>query len=177
VLGLSLDHLLRGLAVRLNVYPTWPVSGLLLGAGAPLLFEPLPIEASARDQLHAFNEMQASRRLRPGQRALTERLREVLPADRTTILMTPADSASVVIEDLPRTLITGGREGYNRARDGDNRFYNQRDFAAPWLDSADLIYMAEWGVTHIVSRADHTRLPQLALQPECFPLQIGRAHV
>ena len=170
VLGLSLDHLLRGLAARLKVYPAWPVSVLLLGFGAPLLFEPLPIEASARDQLHAFNEMQASRRLRPGQRALTERLREVLPADRTTILMTPADSASVVIEDLPRTLITGGREGYNRARDGDNRFYNQRDFAAPWLDSADLIYMAEWGVTHIVSRADHTRLPQLALQPECFPL-------
>ncbi|MBZ0300363.1 MAG: hypothetical protein K8J31_11500 [Anaerolineae bacterium] len=169
ILGLSLDHALRWLESRWKVYPAWLVSVILMAAGALLLFEPVPIPASARDQIQSFNEMQGFRRLRPAQTALTARLQMLLPANQTTILMTPPDTTSVAIEDLPRVLVTGGRRNRNLANAADNRFYNIYGTTAPWLDRDDLEFMTRWGVTHLVSLADHTRLPQLVMQPERFP--------
>lgn len=170
VLGLSLDDGLRWLAARLKVYAAWPASLVLIGAVALLLFEPIPIPASARDQINTFNEMQQFRRLQPVHVTLAQRLQMRLPSDQTSIVMTPADTASIVIEDLPRTMVTGGRGSGNRARRGDNRFYNQVGYREPWLDSADLDYMTQYGVTHVITRADQTRVAQLMLSPDRFPL-------
>jgi tetratricopeptide (TPR) repeat protein len=170
IFGSSLDALLSALPLRLRAYSRWPVSLLLIGGLALLLFEPLPLPASARDQLQSFMDMQQHRRLRPAQTALIDRLAALLPADQTSILMAPPDMTSLIIEDLPRTLVTGGRGSSNQARAGDNRFFNLFDSQAPWLDSADLDYMREWGVTHVILRADDTRLPQMLVQPERFAL-------
>lgn len=169
-LGHSLDAALRWLAGRIRHYPTWVPSALLIAAGALLLFEPVPVPASARDQIHSYREMQQFRRLQPAHSALSQRLQSLIPPQQTSVFMAPSDTASIVIEDLPRTLVTGGRGSGNQARFGDNRFYNQLGAQAPWLDSADLDFMATYGVTHIISRADHTRLPQMLLQPERFAL-------
>jgi tetratricopeptide (TPR) repeat protein len=169
-LGLSLDAGLRWLAEKPYINLTWPVGAAFIGAVILLLVEPVPIRASARDQIQTFTDMQQFRRLQPHQIALAERLQSLLPPDQTSVLMTPPDTASIVIEDLPRTLVTGGRISRNRARYGDNRFYNNLNRRMPWLDADDLAFMDEWGVTHIIVRADHTRLPQLLLQPERFSL-------
>lgn len=164
-LGLSLDVLLRRTNRRI-LSPVVAVA-LVIIMGL-LLFEPLPIRASTRDQIITFNQMQESRRLRPAHTALVDTLSGLLDPQRTSILMAPADSTSLIIEDLPRTLVTGGRGSLNRARDGDNRFFNLTEPVSPWLDSADLEYMAQWGVTHIVQRPDSTRLAQLMLETERF---------
>ena len=166
ILGHSLDVLLR----RLPPYMLWPFGAAFITAVILLLFEPFPIPVSARDQIQAFTAMQQFRRLQPAQIALTQHLQTLLPPDQTTIIMTPADTASVVIEDLPRTLVTGGRPSYNLLRDSDNRFYNNNDWRLPWLDSEDVAFMNRAGVTVIVVRADHTRLPQMLLQPQQFSL-------
>lgn len=167
IFGLGFDAALRGLKARSL---EWGGAAMLLLAGLLIAFEPIPLEASARDQLQAFNDMQTVRRLRPAQTELTGLLKTLLPDGPVSILMTPGDTASVVIEDLHHVLITGGRGSRNQAAGGDNRFYNQLGANSPWLDSADLNYMNTWGVTHIVSKADQTRLPQLVLDAARFPL-------
>ncbi len=164
ILGLALDAVLR----RLPRYPVLLVAIGVVGMALILLFEPIPLTASPGDQLRAYNEMQASRRLLPTHQKLASRLNDLLPADQTSVLLAVPDTTSIIIEDLPRTLITGGRGSSNNARHGDNRFFNLAGFAAPWLDSADLEFMAEYTVTHVVIRADETRAPQLALQPDRF---------
>lgn len=166
ILGLSLDAALR----RLPSGMAWPLSALFIGAIVLLVFEPFPIPTSARDQILSFKAMQQFRRLQPAHAALSQRLQTLLPSDQTTIIMTPADTASIVVEDLPRTLVTGGRRSRNLLRDLDDRFYNNNDWRLPWLDTEDLAFMNQTGVTHIVMRASHTRLPQMLLQPERFPL-------
>jgi tetratricopeptide (TPR) repeat protein len=133
-----------------------------------LIYEPIPLRASARDQLRAYNAMQSLRHLHPAQTALADSLRTHLPADTITILATPYDVANVVIEELPDTLITSGRRNRNLAIEGNNRFMNEGAAEAPWLDGDDLTFLGEWGVTHIVTVADMTRLPQMLLQPERF---------
>ena len=168
ILGHSMDQALGWVQRRTQVYPTLLLAALLVGVLALLLFEPVPIPASARDQIESFNQMQQYRRMLPVHHTLTATLSGLIDPAQTSILMAPDDSVSVLIEDLPRTLVTGGRGSSNRARDGDNRFFNQLAFRAPWLDSDDLAYMAEYGVTHIISRPDHTRYAQLRLQPARF---------
>ena len=164
ILGLALDALLR----RLPSYPLLPVAAGIIGLGIVLLLEPVPITASPADQLQSFNEMQESRRLLPTHEKLAERLNILLPADQTSVVVAAPDTTSIIIENLPRTLVTGGRASSNRARFGDNRFFNLFGSNEPWLDSVDLDFMQQYGVTHIVIRSDETRTPQLALQPERF---------
>ena len=126
--------------------------------------------ASARDQIESFNQMQQYRRILPVHPPLAETLNHLLDPQQTSVLMAPDDSVSILIEDLPRTLVTGGRGAGNRARWGDNRFFNQVGSRAPWLDSEDLVYMAQYDVTHIVNRPDNTRFAQMRLQPTQFDL-------
>jgi tetratricopeptide (TPR) repeat protein len=145
-------------------------SGVVVLAIGLLVFEPVPISASARDQLRAYNLMQSQRYMHPSQVALSASLRNHLPADAITVVVTPYDVANIVIEDLPSTLITGGRAGRNLASPGNQRFFTESAPYAPWLDSADLEWLAEWGATHIVTLADTTRLPQMRLQPDRFAL-------
>lgn len=170
ILGFSLDHGLRWLARGSRLYLAWPAAALIAGGMALLLFEPVPVPLSTRDQIQAFNEGREHELLLPAHLELVKELEKLLPPDQTSILMTTGDTANIVIQDLPRTLVTGGRSAYNRAQDGDNRFYNHLDWRMPWLDADDAAYMSQWGVTHIIVRADDTRLPQMRLQPERFPL-------
>lgn len=168
VLGVSIDYVVRRL-VRQTAAAVAAVTVMLV-----LVLEPFPIPASARDQLRTFNQMQGSRRVLPFQTTVIERLKNLVTESssplQNTVLTVPPDLTNLVVEDIPRTLITGGRISRNTARPGDDRIYNRSDLAAPWLDSADLNYLREWGVDLIVLEADSTRLPQLLLQPERFEL-------
>ena len=168
ILGQSLDQALQWLKARFRYYPTAIPAVLFVGALVVLLFEPVPMPASARDQIESFNQMQQYRHLRPVHRPLAETLAQLLDPQQTSILMATDDSVSILIEDLPRTLVTGGRGSSNRARHGDYRFFNLLGSRAPWLDSEDLNYVAQYGVTHIVNRPDHSRFAQLSLQPTRF---------
>lgn len=173
ILGLSLDNALRWLADRAPVMRRWgqPVAALIVGAALlVLVFEPFPIPASARDQIEAYNLMQVERRVQPFQEALVASLRRVLPPDQISVLAVPYEVSSVVIENVPNTLITSGRASRNTARFGDNRFFGRSDPPAPWLDAADLAFLQEFGVTHVVVTGDSARLPQLVMQPERFTL-------
>jgi hypothetical protein len=174
--GLSLigESLLAGrkpIAALLNTEGLrWLGAAVGSGVMALLLFEPFPIPASARDQLRAYNTMQSLRYLHPAQEALSASLQAHLPPGTIAILATPYDVANVVIEDSPDTLITGGRRTYNLAYDGNNRFMNEGAVDAPWLDMADLEFLEKWGVTHIITLVETTRLAQMLLQPERFEL-------
>jgi hypothetical protein len=152
----------------------WQLQALLalitLGIMALLLFEPIPIVRSARDQLTAYNAMQSLRLLRPSQVALGESLRQHLTPGEIAVLVTPYEEANVVIEESPDTLITGGRDNRNLAYPGNLRFFTEGETVEPWLDTADLSFLGEFGATHILTLADTTRLPQLLLQPERFTL-------
>ena len=168
ILGQSLDQVLCWVKARVRFYPTALPAALLAGAILILLFEPVPIPASARDQIETFNQMQQYRRLLPVHPPLATELNQVLDPQQTSILMAPDDTVSILIEDLPHTLVTGGRGSGNRTKQGDNRFFNQVGSRAPWLDSNDLDYMAQYTVTHIINRPDNTRFAQLMLQPARF---------
>ncbi len=172
VFGLSFDWLFQAATTRRPALLRPLGWGVALGATAVLgllLYEPLPLAASPRDQINAYNEIQAMRRVRPEQDALITYLHSVLPPDTRTVILSPYEMANVIVEDISGSLITGGRASRNTAAAGDSRFFTNTTPPAPWLDSADLAYLREWGVTHIVLRATDTRLPQMLLQPERFP--------
>lgn len=134
-----------------------------------MLFEPFPILGSARDQIRAFNNIQTLRLLHPSQSALMENLRTIIPSDSITVFMTPSDIGNVIIEEVPGVLITGGRDqGINTSASGDARFYTSTNPNAPWLDTDDLRFMKQFGVTHIIMLADSTRLPQMLLSSDRF---------
>ena len=181
IYGFTLNAILQFLSKRLRqpsetkitLYAgalNWLAAAAIILMMGALLFEPFPITASARDQLTAYNDMQALRRLTPAQEALSASLQQHLPSDDITVLVTPYDVANVVIEDLPSTLITGGRAGRNLASSGNERFFTESPPYAPWLDTADLDFLKQWGATHIITLADTTRLPQMVLQPDRFTL-------
>lgn len=173
-LGLALDALLRRIHTAAQPV-TAVVTGLVMLA---LLFEPFPIPASARDQLHASNTIQAVRDIQPFDHALLAELARVLPADQRSVFMAPDHVANYIIESIPHTLIMGGRASSNRSHPANARFFNQPGRGLrgifPWLDTTDLQAMTEYGVTHIVIQASDSRLPQLIMQPERFE-QIGQA--
>lgn len=146
------------------------VALICLVSGALLLFEPIPIRASARDQIIAYNTLQAQRYEHPSQQAVVASLKAHLPSGQISILLTAYDISNLVIEDLSGTLITGGRTGRNLAADGTARFLSAGTPTAPWLDSVDLEFIQRFGVTHIVVTADNTRVAQMLLQPERFEL-------
>ncbi|MBI5670295.1 MAG: hypothetical protein HZC41_20055 [Chloroflexi bacterium] len=173
ILGLSLDNALRWLAERAPAARSalQPVAAAVVGVTLlVLIFEPFPLPASARDQLEAYNLMQVERRVQPFQEALVASLRRVLPADRVSVLAVPYEVSSVVLDNVSGTLITGGRAASNTARLGDNRFFGRSSPPAPWLDAADLAFLHQFDVTHVVVTADSPRLPQLVMQPERFTL-------
>lgn len=166
IYGLSADWLLT--RRRLRRAGGW-LGALATGAALfILLFEPFPFAGSARDQLRALHAAQAERRYGPLQAAAAQLLHDHLPGSATRVVMAPYDLTNIVIEEIPGALVTGGRPNRNIARDGDRRFYGGGERPAPWLDAADLAFMRQFGVTHIVVEADSTRLPQLLLQPERF---------
>lgn len=138
---------------------------------ALLLFEPIPIPASAKDQIRASNAMQALRDIQPADELLLQTLREVLPGDERSVLITPDHVAGYITESVPFAFVTGGRESSNLAAEGSRRFVNETSPQAPWLDRQDIEFIQTWGVTHVVLEIDNTRLTQLLLQPERFELQ------
>lgn len=170
ILGLSFDVFLSALA-RFNPVRRY---GLTLSAAAflvvvgLLLLEPFPIPASARDQLHAYSQAQSPRYMNAAQRELITALPDLLP--KTSVVIAPRDVSNLVIEDVSGTLIIGGRESRNTAAAGDNRFFTRSTPPAPWLDTLDLAFLKQFGVTHIILEADDTRLTQLRLQPERFEI-------
>lgn len=168
-LGLALDFVVSGLK-RLPYKQT--LACILLAAGIlVLLFEPIPIPASARDQIRASNRAQAVRDIRPFDQELLTTLQSILPDDRRSIITTPNHVANYIIESIQRTFITSGRASSNLAYQPNERFFggaNHRGIRSPWLDSTDLEFLRQYGVTHLVMQAADTRLPQLMFQPERF---------
>jgi tetratricopeptide (TPR) repeat protein len=134
------------------------------------LIEPFPLPVSARDQIYASNQMQATRDIRPFDRQYVADLRTLLPADTRSVILAPNRNANYIIESVPHTLITGGRAGTGNGASyqATARFYGESNPPAPWLDSDDLAFIARYKVTHIVVADDDTRLPQLLLQPGRF---------
>lgn len=165
VLGGAVDWLLR------RGRHEWPQTvGALIAAVAllALLIEPIPIPASARDQIRASNLLQAQRDINPWDEALIATLNDILPRGERSVILAPEPGANFIVESVPNTFITGGRASSNVAASGSRRFFTASDPPAPWLDAVDIDYLNEWGVTHIVARADDTRLPQLLLGPDRF---------
>jgi hypothetical protein len=179
ILGVSLDAALHALERALPVMRRGlplAVSVVMMAWAGALWFEPFPIPASARDQQAAYYQTQAQRHTIPAHHRLIAALKAVLP--RTSVLTVPVDVANLVIEDISGTLMTGGRRNRNIAYAGDRRFLTESTPPAPWLDEADLAFLAEFGLTHLVLEADDTRLPQLLLQPERFePLGAAAGYV
>jgi hypothetical protein len=133
-----------------------------------LLFEPFPIPASARDQIRASNQMQATRDMHPADAMLVAALQDLLPHDRRSVLLTPDRVASFITESIPYTFVTGGRDSSNAAAPATQRFFTESEPVSPWLDRNDIQLMQQWDVTHVVVEADDLRLPLLMLQPERF---------
>jgi tetratricopeptide (TPR) repeat protein len=134
------------------------------------LLEPFPIPVSARDQIYASNQMQATRDIHPFDQQYVADLRALLPPDTRSVVLAPNRNANYIIESVPHTIITGGRSGTGNGASyqGTARFYTQSSPPAPWLDSDDLAFLERYNVTHVVVAEDDTRLPQLLLQPERF---------
>jgi tetratricopeptide (TPR) repeat protein len=134
------------------------------------LLEPFPVPVSARDQIYASNQMQATRDIHPFDQRYVADLRALLPADTRSVVLAPNRNANYIIESVPHTIITGGRAGTGNGASyrGTARFYTEGSPPAPWLDSDDLAFIERYRVTHIVVAEDDTRLPQMLLQPERF---------
>jgi len=149
---------------------------ILMAAILLLLFEPVPIPASARDQIQASNELQALRDMHATDQQLLDSLTAHVPRGQMNVLLTPNPVANYVLESVPGAVVTGGRRGMGNkwAFDATLRFFsddaNLLGKAAPWLDDLDLGFLAEYGVSYIVLEARDTRLPQLLFQPERFEL-------
>jgi len=97
------------------------------------------------------------------QAAASQALVAQLPVDEISIIATPRDIANFMIEDTPDALITGGRSNANRSIAANDRFFTEGNTNAPWLDSLDLEFLNQWGVTHILALTDWTRLAQLRI--------------
>lgn len=172
ILALALE-MLRETVSRARLVRPFTVAATaaaILVTAAVLLFEPFPIRASARDQLRAYNETQAQRYVNTAQWALITALKDVLPQNEVSTLTVPSAISNLVVEDVSNTLITGGRRSRNTARVADDRFYNRDTIPAPFLDTADIEFLKQYGVTHIVLEAGDSRLPQLLMQPERFEI-------
>jgi tetratricopeptide (TPR) repeat protein len=134
------------------------------------LLEPFPLPVSARDQIYASNQMQATRDIHPFDQQYLADLRSLLPADTRSVVLAPNRNANYIIESVPHTIITGGRYGTGNSASyrATARFYGDGSPPAPWLDSDDLAFIDRYKVTHIVVAEDDTRLPQMLLQPNRF---------
>jgi Flp pilus assembly protein TadD len=190
VFGIGLDTLVGrilngvqaargGLAVQPNITSYIQNGLVLLGIASIilLLFEPFPIPASAHDQIRASNQLQSLRDMHVTDQRLLDSLLAHLPADGMSVLLTPNPVANYIMESVPGAIVTGGRRGHDNmwAFDPTLRFFGERPplygyTHNPWLDTFDLNFMAEFGVTHIIVEADDVRLPQLLFQPERFQL-------
>lgn len=171
-LGLSLDAALDWLERR-GARRAWlhSLAALLIAAAfALLIYEPLPIPASARDQIRAFNAAQESERLPAAHIELAAALRALLPQTGYTVVAVPPGATNAVIEMVPGAFVTGGRRGRDQATNADARFYTLLG-RAPWLDEADLRFLSEYDVRYVALNADDTRLPQIAMQPERFAFE------
>lgn len=169
-LGLSIDLIWRRLSQNHRV--KWGAVLVYLVLLGLTLFEPLSISASARDQIRAANQLQSTRDIRASDEALLENLQSHLPTDNRTILLTPSEVGTYIIESIPHTLITGGRRSRNRTHGNTQRFFNKpnEDFEtiAPFFDTIDNDFITQRAVDYVIVEAGDTRLPQLWLQPRRF---------
>src|SRR5690606_29217943 len=109
-----------------------------VGAGVALIVlvvEPFPIPASPRDQIRASNAIQAMRQRHRADVVLTDALRDLLPDNSRSIVITPERPANFVIEDVPFTFITGGRASGNVTYRPTRRFLSDRLNGQYWLDT------------------------------------------
>ena len=169
--ALSLGLAVEAIAARLTPRPAvraWGAAAVFLAAAGLLLLEPIPIPRSARDQIQAVNLVRGEEYAGPVHDALIALLRRALPNAETRVVMAPGSASSLILQEVPGALVTGWLRNRNIAHEGDARFYGGGERPAPWLDAADLAFMRQFGVTHIVIEADSTRLPQLLMQPERF---------
>lgn len=169
-LGLALEALVNVAQKRLSSERLQWAAVLIAAAWMGItLFEPFPVNASARDQIKSFNALQGLRRIPPAYESLVAALKELVPADAGyTVISTPYNPSNVVMEAVPGSYITGGRRSRNTLAYVDNRFFGATSPQAPWLDTEDLAFLERAGVELIVMQAEDTRLPQLMLQPEQF---------
>ncbi len=171
VYGLTLDELFKFVVGKRSreYYGQWIMASVLAATMLILIVEPVPIPASANDMIRAANQAQALRALHPADEQLPAMLAQHLPANQQSILIAPNYVGNVIVESVPNTLITGGRDGNgNMSFANTARFFSESSPVAPWLDSTDVRFIAEYGVTYILMRADDTRLPQLLLQSTRF---------
>ncbi len=170
IFGLMLERGvgLFGRLVRSEAAGTLAGAVLFAAAVALLLFEPVLVTASARDQIRASNLAQAARHMRASDQQLVNDLRGWLHASPSAVVVSPNRVANFISEDVPGALITGGRASSNDTFGLTETF--MAEDAPPWLTADDFAEAAEWGVTHVVMPADNWRVGQLRLMPETFEL-------
>ncbi len=170
ILGLSLEGLLDRIARRGRAVINGAVAAALVVVMALLLFEPVPIPASARDQIRASNAMQETRNMLPADQALIDSLSAHLDPNRISVIISPNRAANFISESVPRTYITGGRESSNGSYALTQTFMAESDDSSPWLTQRDLDDAQRWKATDVVVQADNWRLAQLALDSAPFTL-------
>jgi hypothetical protein len=169
IYGSVLDSLLN-LVARFSPWLIGLGYSLLAFTVIILVFEPFPIPASARDQLRAVNQTQATRNWLAADQALQVTLNTALYIESgDSVYLAPERSANFVAEAVPGALITSGRSNGNSAHSGSIRFYNRPDWQ-PFLDTDDLSFISTWGVRFIVMRENDSRVMQLR-QDDRFILQ------
>ncbi len=178
ILGGALEAVLDGLAARLGrLRPYLPAlgAGLWLVVFLEIMWEPVPFSGSGLDQIRTINDIQAMAHVLPADDALSQAFKPYVPGGEPSVVVADVRAATVVQEDVPYTLITGGRPSGNLTYPATARFFNEKTPHAPWLDSADLAFLREVGATHIIAEAGDSRVAQMQLQPERFPLLDGAA--
>ncbi|MBN1964720.1 MAG: hypothetical protein JW910_08740, partial [Anaerolineae bacterium] len=175
VLGLSADRLLHEIASRRVVLKQYATPAAMIACALlmlTLLFEPVPIPASARDQIRVANAAQGIRNIQPADELLLASLQRHASTNARSVYLVPNRVGNFVIESIPNSFITGGRQarGTNRTLNATLRFFNERSTPAPWLDTSDLNRLARYDVNFIVVESTHSRLAQLQLRPDCFSL-------
>lgn len=174
-LGILWGSALHAAASRL--LPQWRLFEraipLLLAAAILLLyFEPIPIPASARDQIRAMNEIQGMRDILDADQALIDDLATVVAAQNQSevVILGPERSLAYVMEEIPGALTPAGRtwSNDNLGSEGARRFYSLGAEPSFFLDSHDLAYLRTWDVDYVVMLATDSRVFQLRLDQHRF---------
>lgn len=174
-LGILWGSALHAIVSRL--FPQWrlferAIPVLLAAAILLLYFEPIPIPASARDQIRAMNEIQGMRDMLDADQALIDNLATVVAAQNQSevVILGPERSLAYVMEEIPGALTPAGRtwSNDNKGSEGARRFYSLGAEPSFFLDSQDLAYLRTWDVDYVVTLADHSRVFQLRLDQRRF---------
>lgn len=137
-----------------------------------LYVEPIPIPASAKDQIRAMNELQGLRDVLDADQALIDKLIPIVSAQNQdeVVILAPERSLGYLMEEIPGALTPAGRtwSGKNEGSEGARRFYSLGAEPSLFLDTQDLAYLRTWDVHYVVMLATDSRVPQLRFDQHRF---------